>query len=39
MNIYDQLLIEFPGIETTLTNYSDETHATMLFAIIEASTK
>ena len=30
MNIYDQLLIEFPGIETTLTNYSDETHATML---------
>lgn len=30
MNIYDQLLMEFPGIETTLTNYSDETHATML---------
>ena len=32
MNIYDQLLIEFPGIETTLLTklFPDETHATML---------
>lgn len=30
MNVYDQLLMEFPGIETTLTSYSSECHATML---------
>lgn len=24
MNVYDQLLMEFPGIETTLTSYSSE---------------
>ena len=30
MNIYDQLLMEFPGIETTLTSYSSECHAAML---------
>ena len=30
MNVYDQLLMEFPGIETTLTSYSGECHATML---------
>lgn len=23
MNVYDQLLMEFPGIETTLTSYSN----------------
>lgn len=30
MNVYDQLLMEFPGIETTLTSYSSECHAAML---------
>lgn len=37
MNVYDQLLMEFPGIETTLTSYSSECHGNDAFTIIEAS--